>query len=928
MKIVNNLLAIAVFSCVAFSCQREPLQEKLNGQEEGWFLTFTAESGEDDAATKTSLGEDESSILWSVGDKINVFYGTAFGGEFTSTNEEPVAKAEFEGTLTAFSGAVEGGVGANPFWAVYPYSKDNMVKGDGVITSLPASQTAVSRTFMNGALLSVAKSEHLGLAFYNVCGGVKFSVTQSGIQQVALRGNNGEALAGRVSVKMNAEGRPEITEVEDPQTTIKLTAPKGTYFEPGQMYYIVCLPVELTQGFTLTMMSESKTGVYEHPDPVTVKRAVFGRLADVDSDVNYVNADNRIYPGPRDNEIWYTTEDGEVCGPVSNSFHDFGNGSSEVMACFGANLVSNTYQDGKGVMVFDGPVCFIRADKYNCSPFVNTMTESNLTEIWLPDSVVELYDYAFHWCDSLREVHLSENLVSIGPDAFSFCSRLKSLTIPDSVSSIGAQAFWDCSALQEVVFSVNLKSIGSRAFSDCSGLNEITLPESLVSIGDYAFNACMALKEITIPSHVTNIGEGAFANCISLYKVNILSPNVAFNGNPFCGVSLFEFTGTYASADHRSLVKDGKLLAVAAAGLLNYTVPEEVSVIGAGAFQEARSLGSIYLSDSVSEIESGAFSGCMLLTSIQLPSTMTCIEDGMFSGCSSLRWVTIPEGVTRIGNFAFSGCASLRLKNDWGSNALPQSVTSIGDNAFQGCAITEVDLPANLTSIGSGAFSDCPLTEVSIPEGVTSLGGKAFNGCSKLTTVRFLGTGIKFPDDETPSSIRNPFTSCSSLSAFLGEIVSEDHKSIVQDGTLIAVCAVGQDSIEIPEGITAIGSGAFFGMSGLTEIKIPEGVTSIGRQAFEGCNLTNLVLPKSIEMIGRRPLGSNSKIQSVTLKATVPPQCQQLGHICFPGSYPVYVQKTSLEAYQSDANWSTLGDRLQAMPIDDGGHEMVHSENW
>ena len=929
MKRVFELLAFTVFLCVSFACQREPLQEEQNGPEEGWFLTFTAESGED-AATKTSLAEDGSSILWSVGDKISVFCGAGFGGKFTSTNEEPVARAEFEGNLTAFSGAVEGGIGANPFWAVYPYSEENTVEGDGVITTLPASQTAVAETFMNGALLSVARSENLGLAFYNVCGGVKFSVTQSGIQQVVFRGNNGEILAGRVFVKMNAEGRPEVTKVEESQTSIRLTAPKGTCFEPGKMYYLVCLPVELTQGFTLTLMSETKTGVYEHPDPVSVKRAVFGRLSDVDATVTYADADNHIYPGPPDNEIWYTTANGEVCGPVSNAFNNGSGTTTEVVDCFGANLISNTYQGGKGMMVFDGPVRFISEDSWLSSPFnvSGDSRDEQLTEIWLPDGVTEI-PYAFSGCVTLQEVHLPEGLRSIGPFAFDRCVSLESIKIPDSVTSIDRYAFSRCSALQEIVFSSGLTSVGDSAFEECDDLKEITLPESLVNIGARAFVSCRLLKEITIPSNVASIGELAFDDCESLYKVQNLSPNVEFEGNPFGGaMALSEFTGIYASSNHRSLVKDGKLIAVASAGLLEYDVPEDVNVIGSSAFWCATSLGTIRIPDNVVEIGTGAFSVCRSLTSIILPSTITSIEDNMFSGCSSLQWITIPESVTRIGDGAFGGCSSLKLKNTW-NNALPQSLTSIGDGAFSGCSsITEVVLPASLTSIGAEAFRGCPLTEVTIPASVTNIFGGAFASCEKLTTVRFEGTEVDFKEGGSGSfAVLNPFMNCPVLAEFQGEIASSDHKSIVQDGVLIAALLDSMNHYEIPEGITTIGGGAFEGIATLTEITIPEGVKTIGNRAFSGCSLMTVTLPSSITSIGGHLF--NQDLESVILKAAVPPTCcNNNGSICFQGRFPIYVPAAALETYQADPAWAFLGDRLQAMPVDDGGHEMVNYENW
>jgi hypothetical protein len=58
-------------------------------------------------------------------------------------------------------------------------------------------------------------------------------------------------------------------------------------------------------------------------------------------------------------------------------------------------------------------------------------------------------------------------------------------------------------------------------------------------------------------------------------------------------------------------------------------------------------------------------------------------------------------------------------------------------------------------------------------------------------------------------------------------------------------------SIEIPDSVTNIGEVAFFRCSGLTSITIPDSVKSIGYGGFKGCsNLTSIIIPKSVTSIG------------------------------------------------------------------------------
>ena len=90
--------------------------------------------------------------------------------------------------------------------------------------------------------------------------------------------------------------------------------------------------------------------------------------------------------GPADNEIWYTSSDGNVVTP-------------NVVDVFGANIVSNTYENGKGVIEFDNSV------------------------------------------------------TSIGENAFYGCSSLSSITIPNSVTSLVGRIFLACFSLTSVIFN-------------------------------------------------------------------------------------------------------------------------------------------------------------------------------------------------------------------------------------------------------------------------------------------------------------------------------------------------------------------------------------------------------------------------------------------------------------------------------------------
>ena len=116
---------------------------------------------------------------------------------------------------------------------------------------------------------------------------------------------------------------------------------------------------------------------------------------------------------------------------------------------------------------------------------------------------------------------------------------------------------------------------------------------------------------------------------------------------------------------------------------------------------------------------------------VTLPDGLTSIGVGAFEDCWSLISITIPNSVTSIEGEAFFGCSSLT------SITIPNSVTSIGYNAFNGCSgLTSITIPNGVTSIEGEAFYECSgLTSVTLGSGVTSIGGGAFRYCENVQEV-------------------------------------------------------------------------------------------------------------------------------------------------------------------------------------------------
>ena len=86
------------------------------------------------------------------------------------------------------------------------------------------------------------------------------------------------------------------------------------------------------------------------------------------------------------------------------------------------------------------------------------------------------------WDCIIPPFYNGEEITVIGARAFNDYYYLKSITLSNSITDIEEEAFYYCEELESIKFGSNLKYIGDWAFMCCSSLKSITLPDSLESI--------------------------------------------------------------------------------------------------------------------------------------------------------------------------------------------------------------------------------------------------------------------------------------------------------------------------------------------------------------------------------------------------------------------------------------------------------------
>ena len=228
----------------------------------------------------------------------------------------------------------------------------------------------------------------------------------------------------------------------------------------------------------------------------------------------------------------------------------------------------------------------------------------------------------------------------IPDNLFLGCTSIIDVQIPETVTEIGQKAFKDASSVENVTFAVN---------------TETGKVKGVEKIGISAFDGCSSLQELVLPETVTEVLQGAFANEGALVKADMSRTaslkkwdKESFKGDTALAEVILPTAGGITA------IPDGAFAGCTTLTGENLKIPKNIVTITANAFKES-GLKKLYIPNQVTTIGASAFEACKNLEDVHISNNISIISQSTFKNCEKLEKIEIPVKVEKIGTNAFYG---------------------------------------------------------------------------------------------------------------------------------------------------------------------------------------------------------------------------------------------------------------------------------
>lgn len=334
-------------------------------------------------------------------------------------------------------------------------------------------------------------------------------------------------------------------------------------------------------------------------------------------------------------------------------------------------------------------------------------------------------------------------------------------------------------------------------------------------------------------------------------------------------------------------------------------------------------LSSIVMPDDITVIGTGAFKGCANLVSASISEKVTNIKSSAFEGCSQLESVVFPQNITELGSLSFKGCKALK------TFTFPK-VTSLADGILSGCdALVSVTIPETVTAVGSLVFAGCiKLAEIHVAASLPPDIGwswQPFQNVDKNTCKLFIPAGslASYNSAKEWGDFTNKIEEAEEIEPKIVEVaeagtlstfISVDEKNVIKDLTVIGdlngtdirfiremagrtyddkECAGSLEILDLSQANIVEGGEPYFYM--YSEFRTKNDEFSV--YFFKGCKLKTIEFPQSLKVVGNAVF---SECYNLSGKIIIPEGVTTIGVSSF--------EATAIESVELPSSLVTVTD--------------------
>lgn len=334
-------------------------------------------------------------------------------------------------------------------------------------------------------------------------------------------------------------------------------------------------------------------------------------------------------------------------------------------------------------------------------------------------------------------------------------------------------------------------------------------------------------------------------------------------------------------------------------------------------------LSSIVMPDDITVIGTGAFKRCANLVSASISEKVTNIKSSAFEGCSQLESVIFPQNITELGSLSFKGCKALK------TFTFPK-VTSLADEILSGCdALVSVTIPETVTAVGSLVFAGCiKLAEIHVAASLPPDIGwswQPFQNVDKNTCKLFIPAGslASYNSAKEWGDFTNKIEEAEEIEPKIVEVaeagtlstfISVDEKNVIKDLTVIGdlngtdirfiremagrtyddkECAGSLEILDLSQANIVEGGEPYFYM--YSEFRTKNDEFSV--YFFKGCKLKTIEFPQSLKVVGNAVF---SECYNLSGKIIIPEGVTTIGVSSF--------EATAIESVELPSSLVTVTD--------------------